>query len=332
MGNVIEVPSPTESGLVERFLDGAEVFGRDWIGLPTWARYLVHMGANAATQPLRTCALVLPTRAYAAMFCAIGVVLRRLSVPVPRDAATHFARLRELPPRTDVTYRTRALGRIPGWLVGCETIAGDEYLVVQPSRGATIRVGRPYALEVMPSDKVMAKLPGHPAYRASRRRGPLLTALLPASLAWEAMVSSRLECVVVGSESTLQDEFTSTRLRFPAGSSTEGSAQEVIRVQHFGCGVEDRSYRSDVFSRTGSRQEKARTVTPSVTIFDGASSLLRWGSLWPTASRIVLLDRTDHRLSDATDEVDRVFFQQRAQQDLGEVPAGVDAVVFERGA
>lgn len=330
---MIVVPSPTETGLVERFLDGAEIFGSDWMGLPTWARYLVRIGATAATQPSRTYALVLPTRAYAAMFCAIGVVLRRLCFPVPRDAATHFARLCELPSGTAVTYRTAALGRFTGWFVGCESTSGAEYLVIQPQKGgATIRVGRPYALEVMPSDKVMAELPEHAAYRASRGCGPLLTALLPASLAWEVMVSSRLECVAVGSESTLQDEITNTLLRFPVGSSTEGSAQEVLRVRHFGHGVEDGTYRSDVFSRTGSRQEEARTVTPSVAIFDGAASLLRWGSLWPTASRIVLLDRTDHRLSDATDEVDRVFFQQRAQRDLGEVPAGVDAVAFERGA
>ena len=327
------VSSLAHADVTERFVDGAEVFGGGWLGLPTWVRYLVRTGAMAATQPSRTCALVLPTRAYAAMFCAVGVVLRRLGVPVPRDATTHFARLCALPSGTAVTYRTNALGRFTGWFVGCETASGAEYLVIQPQKGgATIRVGRPYALDVMPSEKVMTELPERAAYRASRGCGPLLTALLPASLRWEAMVSSRLECVVVGNETILRDEITSTRFRFPAGCSNEGSAQDLLRVRDFGHGVEDGTYRSDVFSRTGTRQEDARTVTPSVAIFDGASSLLRWGSLWPTASRIVLLERTDHRLSDATDEVDRVFFQKRAHKDLTEVPAGVDALVFGCGA
>lgn len=281
------------------------------------------------------CALVLPTRAYAAVFCALGVVLRRLTVPIPTDVAAHFARLRELPSGTSVTFRTKgAQSRFPGLLLGCESSCGVDFVVIQPSRGpATIKVASTSALDVMPSDRGMKELPEQPVCRAVRGYGPLVRALVPVNLAWQFLVASRLDSVIVGSEATLREEITGTEFSLPsAGTGIEGSAQEILRVRRFV--ADEGTHRSDVISSTGTRQEEARSVTPAVAIFDGAKSLLRWGSLWPSASRVVLLERTDSRLRDATEEIDRLHLSQRAiaAEALLGTPPGVEGIRFGDGS
>jgi hypothetical protein len=333
-----EVPvqvEPEDQALLTRFVNEAHVLsdGR-WAPIPRWAEYLVRLGAECATlpgAPGSTLALVLPTRAYASMFCALGIVLRRASVAVPTDVDAHYSRLRELPRGTPVTFRTKtAVSRFPGWLMGSESISGVDFLIIQPSKGSTtIKVSRAYALDVIPTDRVMAELPDHPVCKAVRGYGPLLGTLAPVRLAWQFLVASRLECVIVGSEATIRQEIMSSRFSLPAaGPGIEGSAQELLRVRRFITG--DGAHKSDVFSGTGSRQAEARAAEPAVAIFDGAKSLLRWGTLWQAASRIVLLERTDSRLADAAEEIDRLFFQQRAiaPDALQGTPPGVEGIRF----
>jgi hypothetical protein len=217
--------------------------------------------------------------------------------------------------------------------MGCESFGGVDYLVIQPGQKALIRVPARYALDVMPSERALAELPEQATSKAARGCGAFISALLPPNLLWNWLVSSRLECVIVGSESTLREEIARTTIGFlSAGAVVEGAVQELLRVRHFV--TDDGPYRSDVFATTGERQDAARAATPDVVVFDGAMSFLRWGALWPAASRIIVLDRTDRRLTDATAEVDRIFLQRGARVDDGSpaVPAGVDALAFERGA
>jgi hypothetical protein len=205
--------------------------------------------------------------------------------------------------------------------------SGTEGVRIQPSQGAEIFISSRYALDVVLSAKTIAELPTQVARRNADGCGPLLAALLPGSLASEVILSSRLECLTVGVDSMIRDEVASIRLRFP-DESAEGSAQEILRVRHVG---DDRTFRSEVFARTGNRQDEARLACPAVAIFDGATSLLRWGALWPEASRIILLDRADPRLKDATEEIDRIFVTRPGNIDLPLAPPGTDAVAF-RGA
>jgi hypothetical protein len=217
--------------------------------------------------------------------------------------------------------------------MGCESLGGVDYLVIQASQKALIRVPARYALDVMPSERVLAELPEEATSKAARGCGAFITALLPPSLLWGWLVSSRLECVIVGPEATLREEIARTTIGLLSpGGVVEATAQELLRVRHFV--TDDGPYRSEVFAATGGRHDVARAATPEVVVFDGANSFLRWAALWPEASRIIVLDRTDRRLSDATTEVDRMFLQRGAKVDDGwpEVPAGVDALAFGGGA
>jgi hypothetical protein len=233
-------PNIAESvdGPVERFQKFARIATSGWVPLPAWGSYLVHLGSRAAgtggTGP-SVRALALPTRAYAAVFCAVGAVLRRLSAAVLADTFGHFAALSRLPPGTTVTYRTsKALTRFPGRLMGSESLSGEDYLVIQPSQKALIRVPARYALDVMPSERAIAELPEQATSKVVRGCGAFMSALLPPNLLWNWLASSRLECVIVGPESTLREEITRTTIGFlSAGGLVEGALQELLRVRRF---------------------------------------------------------------------------------------------------
>lgn len=324
---------------VDRFQKLGRIAAGGWVPLPSWGSYLVLLGSRAvkssgAGDGPTVRALVLPTRAYAAVFCAVGAVLRRVSAAVPADTAGHFAALSRLPVGTTVTYRTsKALTRFPGRLMGSESLGGVDYLVIQPSQKALIRVPARYALDVMPSERAIAELPEQATSKVVRGCGALMSALLPPNLLWNWLASSRLECVIVGSESTLREEIARTTVGFlSVGGLVEGALQELLRVRRFI--TDDGPYRSEVFAVTGERHDVARAATPEIVVFDGAMSFLRWGALWPAAERIIVLDRTERRLSDATTEVDRIFLQRVSTVDdcPPDAPAGVHSLAFQSRA
>jgi len=320
---------------VERLLALGSVLLGSWVPLPAWARYFVQTGAlsvglRAEERKRLVQALVVPTRAYAAAFSALGVVLKRLSVPAPADPGAHLTMLSKLPKGTPVTYRTReTLASFAGLLVECT----QGSVVIQVAKGSTIHIAATSAHFVLPSARSLDDLPEQASSRSARAPGTLAATLLGKDLAAGFRMSSRLEVVIVGPEAVLREEITSTqlRIRFEAELAAEGPLQELVRVRRFA--ADDGPHRANVFATAGSRQEEARGHCPAVAIFDGAVSLLKWGALWPSANRIVILDRADRHLVEATAEIDREHVANRAAGAV--VPAsvaapdGVDAAAYE---
>lgn len=298
---------------VEALVGGARILAEDWLPLPRWAASLTRIGAALAGQPAEpevrsTVALLLPTRDYAAVLCAAGAVLQRLSTPTRVAAADRFALLSTLAPGTAVTYRSKATGAgIPGELVRCD---GDTVVVRSSSTGSTILINRHFAHAIEVAGSVGRELPALARSKAPRAPSALVGALLGDGFASGAHSGSRLECCIVGTASTLRAEIVDTRVGL-AGTRDqilEGTFQEVLQVRSFvgSVGV----FRSDVIGVGSSRADAAWSDPPEIAIFDGAASLLKCGSRWPGTPRIVLLDKTDTRSTDAAAEINREYVQR----------------------
>ena len=304
---------------VEALVGEGLIFAGGWLSLPTWAVSLAKIGAALANQPAdpaarATVALLLPTRAYAAVLCAVGAVLQRLSTPTRVAAADRFALLSTLAPGTMVTYRSKATGAgIPGELVRCDANA---VVVRSSSNGSTISIDKHFAHAIEVAGSVARELPTLTRSKAPRAPSALVTALLGDGFASGSHSGSRLECCIVGTAATLRAEILDTRvgLAEARGQIIEGTFQEVLQVRSFvgGIGV----FRSDVLGIVGTRTDATWSDPPGIAVFDGAASLLKCGSRWPGTARIVLLDKTDNRSTDASAEINREYVQRLGEPAL----------------
>ena len=297
----------------------------DWAAVPAWARFFVELGemVGSIDAPSRVIVpIAIPTRAYAAALCAVGIVHGRLGTPVAGDVEAHLAYLRTLPPYTTVTFR-RGDRRQTGWLMGCVTENDREYLEIR-QKG----IGRHLILAsmvltqaVQPSKRPRETLPTNARGRVIRLRSGLLGGVLEPTVAVEFLRQDRLDCMIVGNESILHDEIQQARfaIRNLEGELTEGMLQDILRVRKLG--RDGDSYRSEILSalRKGPRHPGASA--PHAVIFDGAAAFLRWGSTWPGSHSVVILDRTDYRFDEAVSEIDGAYLAR-----LDDYPIPIDAV------
>ena len=308
------------TGAVEGFVARGCVHDDGWLALPEWAGDLVRLGGTVAHHAAQkgersTVALILPTRGFAAVLCAVGAVLQRTSTPPTVEACERFALLSQLPAGTTVTYRTKDSGALfRGILVGCD----DESVLLMPSAGATIRIGRHFAHSVEITGHANRNLPEQASSQAPPVPSALLAALLGREEAVDAQSRSRLDCCLVGTSSSLRDEILDTRIGVtsPSGDIVEGPFQDVLHVRSFAgrSGV----FHSDVLAASGGASGRAKWAdTPHVAVFDGALSFLRNGNRWPDSSRVALLDATNARSADAVSELNREYVQRSGELQFG---------------
>ena len=118
-------------------------------------------------------------------------------------------------------------------------------------------------------------------------------------------------------------------MAFSGGEIIEGTFQEILQVRSFAgrSGV----FHSDVYAAGGASGEAVWTDPPAVAVFDGAASFLRCGERWPGTSRIVLLDRTEPRSTEAAAEINREYLQRIAEPPLdlsGLRPNGCELLAY----
>jgi len=95
----------TQAGIQLHFEDEGS-----WYSLPEWAEYFISLGsklveANRSNERL-VVALALPTRAYAAAFVSLGMVIGDAANCDVESESDHFQKLLALRPHTAVLYRT----------------------------------------------------------------------------------------------------------------------------------------------------------------------------------------------------------------------------------
>jgi hypothetical protein len=292
-------------------LDLYYVTGGGYRPLPDWAKLFLAVGcllASTDDQHSRLVAgLVLPVRSYAAALTAFGVVATRAYLgDSAADTAAHFAQLCRLPPGTPVSIQTdRRIKK--GKLVGPEEQGGIP--------GLKVRIGReedrwlPYDLSyrIWPRSEALESLPLTQHGRSLTPATEFVRNILRDTDTDLYPITSRLDCIIAGSVQILRDEVTQKCFAIrTAGSEFEtGSLQDVLRVKKF---LKDgEGYRSDILSVHTNTVPKALTNSgiPAVVVFDGALGFLKWRSSWPRSNLAVLLARTDPRLVEAVQELNR---------------------------
>ena len=314
--------------------------GARWSPLPAWSRFLLDLGATIGNYDPSGARLVvalgLPTRAYAAPLIAAGVVAARLGVESPADAAAHFASLCFRGPGTPVLLEISGR-RETGTLTGCQTYRGEHWakVFVQASR-ETHFVSETEALRITilgdPSKTGTIDLT---AARSSVQRRVFIRHSLGRKALANMARESRLECVIIGRRSLLCQEAVELRVGIPSIADParfqRARLSDVLRIRKLLRPGDP--YRSDVLSNIGRRAAKgADKETPRITVFDGATSFLKWRYLWPESSWILLLDRTEPRCREAAASLDMLYSTRsvsgRVALPLGLPPEGIDIAAF----
>jgi len=314
----------------------------DFLPLPGWARFFVELGAALS---MRThddnrrviIASATPTRAFAAAFCAVGIVGVRAEIPVATDATTHFEYLTTLPDRTTVTYQEDLKKKRKGWLIRCVTENGQGFVVVQFQAqrhgGLTYKIPAARSLTVQVVDDELSALPREVISQTVRVQPGLMGAILGRSMLNAFLQHSRLECVIVGNESLLREEIQRTQFSVlpPSNAAVSGKLQDILRVRGLTGG--NQSYRSELYSATGTEGCSPSDEPPPVVIFDGSLAFLRWIAAWPKAHWVAVLDRSDARFDDAAGEINRLYVGERVNGGppplRQQVPPSLECMGFE---
>ena len=161
----------------------------------------------------------------------------------------------------------------------------------------------------------------------------LLSGILEKDLITDFIGHSRLECVIVGNSSRLEEEITNAQFAIidDRSEAIEGKLREVLRPRQL---VMDKmGFRSDVYSAKTNPIDTEVEEAPLTAIFEGSTTFLKWRSVWPGANWIVILDRTDYRFEDASSELNRLYASERTDaNDMIRMPAaqrGLEYVAFE---
>ena len=315
--------------------------GHQWVPVPEWGRFFIDVGYLLGKQPEKSsrtiCAIAVPTRAYAAVLCATGVVESRISIPIGLDATKHFSWLCTLPKKTTVTYRLKPTLVQKGWLMGCTKTDNGDWVEIQlqakKNGGLVYKIPASESLKIEVASRPLKKLHPHVVTRTLQGDGGLLSGILEKDLITDFIGHSRLECVIVGNSSRLREEITNAQLAIidDRSEAIEGKLQEALRPRQL---VMDKmGFRSDVYSAKTNPLDTEAEEAPLTAIFEGSTTFLKWRSVWPGANWIVILDRTDYRFEDASSELNRLYASERTDaNDMVRMPAaqqGLEYVAFE---
>lgn len=301
-----------------------------WSRVPDWARFLIQLGASVGEGPedSRIVATVAtPVRAFAAVLCSVGAVLRLSIEPVQVDVMLYLTELEALPVGTKVVYRKGTAARIqPGAFVGFDEINGQRYIVVDIGGGVLLKIPAEHCgrIEVLDGEA--------PARRrvASQRTAEagLAAAAFRGNDGPAFLTSSRLDCVIVAQEREVRAEVLETPFSLVYGNNeVNGYLQDLLRVRRFG--RDGDAYRSDLVL-TNWRVRRENYERPAVVVFDGAGAYLRWGETWPASHHIVVLDRRDFRFDEAVGQLNAAYigrFDDLALQ-LPPAPVSLECMVF----
>jgi hypothetical protein len=311
----------------------------NWYSLPEWADYFICVGKQLPcadqTESRIVTAVVVPTRAFAAAFVSLGMVISHAAARDHVSQSAHFQKLLDLPAGTLVIYRKSPKKTLNGVLQVPLENRGKRYVRVQvhasEAGGLTRLIDESEALRVQParhSGKLPKKQGGNTRF-ANQFVDNLLGEADPVQLG----LRSKLVCTIVGKRNALEHEIRQTPLALHANGSrrAEGQLQDVLRVNRFVTGQQ--SHRSAfVPVAAGSPPEDVVVGTEIGVVFDGALGFLKWGQLWRGRHQIIILDRTEPYFDDAISAINTRFSQNRADGEVvlpgNDTPAGGEVLAF----
>ena len=252
--------------------------------LPSWCHDYGEIGRRVAAYKCdNRClcvALAVPTRAYAALFVAVGVVVARALQPEEQNDEAYFDMLWNLPEGTLLYYDDNNKRYKVRKKNVEERENGCRYLRLQLDQKGSSHVipsGLSQRVTVIENAEVLVEPPN----RKHGRKIPddnedFVAAALSAVDVQNFCRSSRVEVLFVGVKSRLEAE-----LKIPLRiGDIEGRPQNILRVQH----LLARSQRYRSLVDTDQRGKRHRE-TPHVVIFDSAKGFLDWRDQYRTHLR-----------------------------------------------
>lgn len=291
---------------------------QEWSPLPTWARFLLSVGARAATgspaEGRLVIALSLPARAFAAALAAAGAVIASYRHSPPgEDAAAHFEYLASLPEGTAIAHHRKNTVQ-QGRLVGVDLDWPDRTprIKFRTSRRGDVLLPEKLCTEIQVIDEPgtlkvhKQKLVRDPEFLAGALPGIDVTALA---------ARTRLDCVLVGVQHSVEAELTAREFGADAaGGIHEGCLQGIVRARDI-AGTRD-AYRSVVIPATSDDEDVPVTAsTPRLAIFDGARAFESWRFRWPHSNWLVLIDRGLPSADDGAAAVSQAYATRIAGSD-----------------
>jgi hypothetical protein len=312
----------------------------NWYCLPEWAEYFINVGKQL-TSPDQSdsrivSAIVVPTRAFAAAFVSLGMVISDAAARHYSTESAHFETLFDLPPGTSVIFRPKSGRAKRGILQAPEVIDGQLYVRVQVHSTAggalTHLIGESQALQVQPA-RHSGKLPKRQAGNNAQFANEFVDSLLGDADPVQLGLQSKLVCALVGKRNALEHEIRQTPLAIHVNGHrhAEGQLQDVLRVNRFVTGQQ--SYRSALVPvGGGSPSDNVVSNVKVGVIFDGAQGYLKLGEKWGGCHQVVILDRTEPYFDDAISAINCRFTQDRIEGEIAllgsEAPPGGEVLAF----
>lgn len=311
----------------------------NWYSLPEWAEYFIKIGEELASadqsESRIVTAIAVPTRAFAAAFVSLGMVISEAAARDHSSESAHFEKLFGLPSGTPVIFRPKPGKTLKGILQEPEKV-GKRYLRVQvhsrAGGGLTYILGESQALQVQPAGH-SGKLPKKQGGENARFANEFVDSLLGEADPVQLGLRSKLVCALVGKKNTLEHEIRQTPLAIHVNGHrrADGQLQDVLRVNRFVTGQQ--SYRSALVPvGGGSPSDNVAGNVEIGVVFDGAPGFLKWGQMWQGRHQVVILDRTEPYFDDAISAINTRFSQNRTDGEVAlpgsDTPPGGEVLAF----
>jgi hypothetical protein len=318
--------------------------GSEPCSIPKWAQFYALFGFQLASLDRRNFSrliipMLIPSSQYAALFIAMGVVLRRV-LDVAIDEETILKKYSTLEKGYPLIHRNKKSWR-KGKFIGVSTRMGITYIDVQLEKGKkgvsgpriqSVPLSRANsAIELAKRD---FNLPGVQKAKKRRRSNELTTILNDYGFPTENLYAGkRLDCLIIGNKARLIRETESMKLILvnPGNQeNSEGKISDITRPKekmHF-----HESFRTFIVPSSKGNKEQLSNLAPYITIFDGANSYLNWSDSAPGSIRLLLLDRTENQLLPAVDRIRFEYSQRRELEislELPDILPGVEYTYYE---
>jgi len=298
----------------------------------------VGAGSRAVT------ACVVPTRGFAASFAALGYLLERnAEMEAASSRAEHYRHLCELAPGTPVTVE-RDGRTYHGVLRGTVQVDGVRRLKVQTTKNLDTRSapvgsggGLTYLLDEEQGHSValdhspvpVVRLPAHQAGHHVEATPECLN-LLYGKAPTAEVAQDRLDCLIVGSVSTLWSEWSAQLVGVESSTLRAVAAcrlVDLLRVRRF-VGSHG-TYRSEIASSAEDAYPATDEKSPAV-IYDGSAHFVRWYHALRGRWTCVIIDARRARLEEAVGIVNQEFQQRAGDWTLSNVgiPLGVEVMSY----
>ena len=147
-----------------------------------------------------------------------------------------------------------------------------------------------------------------------------------------ANLAARCHVVVIGRVNALRYETTQIQSAVAAKGQTvnEGVLNDILRIRKFIS--QENTARTAVYAaQRDIGPSSADLEAARLAIFDGADAYARWGSCFPRANVLVILDRTESMFQEGLAQVNTRYYVRSGEyqwQPGIQIPAGLDAIGF----